>query len=122
MSRLGTVAYGENQGGSRHINYSKIVAYEIDQEVNRMVMEALNRARHLLTTHNRHLTAISNVLLEKEVITGGEMDEIFERVQSEVNAIPKDNVVAFASTTEVVASNPFDTSAKGIEDQQAAGG
>jgi cell division protease FtsH len=120
MSRLGTVAYGENQGGSRHINYSKVVAYEIDQEVNRLVTNALNRARHLLATHNRHLTAISNVLLEKEVINGTEMDEIFASVEREINADKQDKLVAFSTPGEAVTQSPFDN--KSVDAQQAAGG
>jgi cell division protease FtsH len=84
MSRLGPVAYGENMGGRQRVaNYSNTVAFEIDREVTAMINEALNRSRSILSAYRRHLVAISNLLLEKEVINGDEMDALFEQVLQE---------------------------------------
>ncbi|MEI7556354.1 ATP-dependent zinc metalloprotease FtsH [Candidatus Chlorohelix sp.] len=84
MSRLGPVAYGENMGGRQRVaNYSNTVAFEIDREVTAMINAALNRARAILSTYRRHLVALSNLVLEKEVISGDEMDALFEQVIQE---------------------------------------
>ena len=87
--KFGPLALGNKQGGSflgggdRQSNYSNTVAYQIDLEIHAMVRQALDRARQILTAHNLHLIAISNLLLEKEVISGDEMDELFEQVERE---------------------------------------
>ncbi|HEX2911715.1 MAG TPA: ATP-dependent zinc metalloprotease FtsH [Chloroflexia bacterium] len=87
--KFGPLALGSKDGGgfvgggSRQSNYSDTVAYQIDQEVHALVQKALSRAKNILTRYNLHLIAISNYVLEKEVISGDEMDEIFEQVERE---------------------------------------
>ncbi len=70
-------------GGQRYSNYSSTVAYQIDQEINTLVFKAQDRARQILTRYNLHLIAISNVLLDKEVMSGDEMNELFDQVERE---------------------------------------
>ncbi len=87
--KFGPLALGNKQGGGflggteRQSNYSNTVAYMIDQEVHGLIQKALGRAKQILTRYNMHLIAISNVLLEKEVISGDEMDAIFQQVEQE---------------------------------------
>ena len=87
--KFGPLALGNKQGGGflggsdRSSNYSNTVAYQIDQEVHALVQKALGRAKQILTRYNLHLIAISNTLLEKEVISGDEMNAIFDRVEHE---------------------------------------
>jgi len=109
MSKLGPIAYGENQGGrSKAVNYSNAVAYQIDQEVSGLISSALNRSRAILTNYNRHLVAITNVLLEREVISGTEMDEIFEMVQKEIQTNENENLLTLNRPTEFTALQPLD--------------
>jgi cell division protease FtsH len=87
--KFGPLALGVKQGGGfvggsqTHANYSNTIAYQIDQEVQALVNNALTRAKQILTQYNLHLIAISNLVLEKEVISGQEMDEVFELVEKE---------------------------------------
>ncbi len=87
--KFGPLALGSKQGGEflgggqRTSNYSPNVACQIDQEVHALVQKALNRAKQILTRYNLHLIAITDTILEKEVISGDEMDEIFDRIERE---------------------------------------
>lgn len=81
----------QNGEGSYTSGHSNNVAWQVDQEVDRLIKKALNQARSILTRYNEHMIAITNYLLEKEVISGTEMDEIFNRVEREglgPNTIP----------------------------------
>ncbi len=86
---FGPIALGQKQGSdfggnsSLQANYSNTIAYQIDQEVQAMVAQAFSRATQILTRYNLHLIALANLLLEKEVISGTELDEVFEQVERE---------------------------------------
>lgn len=81
---FGPVALGDlSSEGQRSATYSNAIAWQVDQEVQKLVTKALNRARQILSDYNAHLVAITNVLLEKEVISGADMDEIFDQVEAE---------------------------------------
>jgi cell division protease FtsH len=80
---FGPVRLGDLNDGMRSANYSNAIAWQVDQEVNRLVTEALNRARQILHDYNAHLIAITNYLLDHEVISGQEMDNIFDQVEVE---------------------------------------
>jgi cell division protease FtsH len=87
--KFGPLALGSKQGGEflgggqRTSNYSANVAYQIDQEVHALVQKALGRAKQILSRYNLHLIAVASTVLEKEVISGDEMDEIFDRIERE---------------------------------------
>jgi cell division protease FtsH len=55
-------------------NYSEEVAEEIDQEVQRIIEEAHNRARSILTTYREKLQAIAQRLIEIETIEREEFE------------------------------------------------
>nr|WP_275424925.1 ATP-dependent zinc metalloprotease FtsH [Archangium violaceum] len=80
MSTLGPVALGSEQqaflrsaGGPEMRTYSEQTARMVDEEIRKMVTEALERARNVLTTHRDKVEALAARLLATEVI---EEDEI----------------------------------------------
>lgn len=85
MSDLGPVIYGE-QGGASFLgaelgskpNYSEQVAYQIDQEVSKILHEAQERTHKILTDNKALLTKIAEELLKTEVLNKEEFDAFFE--------------------------------------------
>jgi len=84
MSSLGTIQY-EQQTGSAFLgrdyantrkSFSGQVAYEIDQEVRKIIEECYSRAKQVINDNKELLTKIAEALLEKEVITSEEIYEI----------------------------------------------
>nr|WP_281415428.1 ATP-dependent zinc metalloprotease FtsH [Pelotalea chapellei] len=61
---------------STHKNYSEATAVEIDTEIRRIVDEAYSRALNLLKDNIQNLHNLSACLIEKENLTGAEVDEI----------------------------------------------
>ena len=61
-------------------NYSEQVAREIDKEVNRIVTEAYDRARNILTTHSDLHRAITARLIEAETLDAEEFEAFFADV------------------------------------------
>ncbi len=86
--RLGTVTLGSNQEEvflgrdlAQGREYSEETAGLIDEEVKSIIDFAYRKAEELLKAHMEQLTAVANVLLEKEKIDGEEFDEIFGEEQ-----------------------------------------
>lgn len=61
---------------STHKNYSEATAVEIDTEIKRIVDESYHRALTLLQDNIQNLHNLSACLIEKENLTGAEVDEI----------------------------------------------
>jgi cell division protease FtsH len=87
MSRLGRVNYRESNrstflagGGDvgRERSFSEHTAREIDQEVHRIIDEAIERVRFILSTRKSALVACAERLLEKEVIDAVELKQIVD--------------------------------------------
>jgi cell division protease FtsH len=87
MSRLGRVTFRENPSSRflgvpgelpRERSHSELTAREIDQEIKRIVDEALERTRHILETRRKALVALADRLMEKEVIDTEELKSIIE--------------------------------------------
>jgi cell division protease FtsH len=57
-------------------NYSEQVAASIDAEVRRMIDDAHQRARDILTLHRETLDALASALVEKETLEGEELAAI----------------------------------------------
>jgi cell division protease FtsH len=78
---LGTVNYEPSRRGrfldlglpSERGVYSEETARQIDEEVKRLVANALNDARRILREHRDLLERVARRLLEKEVIEGDEL-------------------------------------------------
>ena len=82
--RIGTITLGSSQEEvflGRDIaqakEYSEETASLIDEEVKSIIDFAYRKAKEILEANMDKLTAVANVLLEKEKIDGEEFDEIF---------------------------------------------
>ena len=80
MSSLGPVALGSEQnaflrsaGGPEVRSYSEQTARMVDDEIRKMVTEALDRAREVLTTHRDKVEALAARLLATEVVDEDEI-------------------------------------------------
>ncbi len=82
--RVGTITLGSNQEEvflgrdfATQKEYSEETAAIIDEEVKSIIDFAYKKAAEILQANMDKLTAVANVLLEKEKIDGEEFDEIF---------------------------------------------
>ncbi len=64
---------------AQHRDYSEHTARKIDREVEKIVTENYQRAKKLLSDNLHILHEIANTLLEKEVLSGDEIDEIVKK-------------------------------------------
>jgi cell division protease FtsH len=88
MSRLGRVSYRESNRSpfltgagaemARGSMHSEQTAREIDEEVRRIVDDAIEQVRRLLESRRPALEALTKRLMEQEVIDGQEMRQIIE--------------------------------------------
>jgi cell division protease FtsH len=81
---LGPMVYGQKEELvflgreiSEQRDYSEAVAQKIDLEIQRIVGEAHDKAREILTTYRRELDTIAEQLMEMETMTREEFNEIF---------------------------------------------
>ena len=88
--KLGNMAYGKNQENvfmgrdfGHQRDYSEQVAFEIDEEMKRIVDEKYEEAKNLLSSHRDMLEAIAKELLDKETIDAEEFQNIMDRVQAQ---------------------------------------
>ncbi len=86
-SKLGPIAFGEREELiflGREIteqrNYSDAVAREIDSEVHRIVSEAYERTRQILTYNREVLNDMASALIEYETLDGERLKELLSRV------------------------------------------
>jgi len=85
MSRLGRVFYND-EAGSQFLggmmdgprDHSEATAREIDLEVRKIIDDALNAVRQILSDRREALEAVARRLIDKEVIDGVELREILE--------------------------------------------
>ncbi len=83
--KLGPLTLGQKQGEVflgrdlyTHQDYSDQIAYEIDQEVRRLVDEAYARAEDILTRNRERLDAIARTLMERETLEKEELLALLE--------------------------------------------
>jgi cell division protease FtsH len=83
--RLGPMTFGKKEEQiflgrdfTQTKDYSEQTAIEIDTEIRRIIMDAYERARALLTANIEVLDKMAEVLLEKEVLDGQEIDDIIK--------------------------------------------
>ncbi len=65
---------------SEQRNYSEATAKEIDEEVERIVYRAYNRARSILSTYRNKLQAVAESLIERETLSAEEFESFFSDV------------------------------------------
>jgi cell division protease FtsH len=90
--RLGPIGYGSDGPGyqsgpglGQERPYAEGTQQVIDEEVSRLLSEAEDRARGLLSENRDALDAVIAALLEKETISGEELSEIVGRVRGAGN-------------------------------------
>lgn len=97
MSRLGRVNYRESgrspflAGGGdwpRERSHSEHTAREIDQEVKRIIDEAISKVRHIVAARRVSLEAMAARLVEKEVIDADELRQIIEETSPSPQIVP----------------------------------
>ncbi|MFA6521511.1 MAG: cell division protein FtsH, partial [Candidatus Gracilibacteria bacterium] len=85
MSALGPVIYGDHNRevflgrDFGHVrNYSEEISSQIDAEIRRIIGDAYNKAKEILTKMKSKLSEVAGVLLEKETITREEFMDFFK--------------------------------------------
>jgi cell division protease FtsH len=83
--KMGMVEYGEHEDYvflgrdiSRSRDYSEATAEQIDGEVRKLIDDAYQTAKNILTEHRDKLEAIAKALLEYETLDGAQIKEIME--------------------------------------------
>jgi cell division protease FtsH len=66
----------------RHKDYSEKTAIDIDEEVKKIVIEAYNTSKNLLTANRDILETLAKALLEKETMDGAEIDALIQEAES----------------------------------------
>ncbi|KGX85496.1 ATP-dependent zinc metalloprotease FtsH [Pontibacillus litoralis] len=95
--KLGPLKFGGGGGGQVFLgrdiqneqNYSDQIAYEIDQEVQRIVKECYDRAKTILTENKEQLELIAQTLLEVETLDKAEINSLFKH-----GVLPEDSRAA----------------------------
>ena len=96
MSRLGRVNYKES-GRNPFLSTSDEIstashsgqtAHEIDQEVKQIIEDGLSKVRHILSTRRETLVALSQRLVECEVMDADELREIVDQTSVSPQIVP----------------------------------
>lgn len=106
MSELGPIQYEDRSGNvflgrdySNSQNYSGEIAFEIDKEVRRIIDEAYENARTIISENMDLLNNIVDALLEHETITADQIENIMSG--KDINA-PIEEVIDVQVTTEEI--------------------
>ncbi|KAF2956114.1 cell division protein FtsH [Marinitoga sp. 38H-ov] len=90
--RLGPIAWGAEEEEvflgkelAKMKNYSEETANEIDNEIKRIIIESYEKAKTILSENIDKLHEIANVLLEKETLSGEELNELLGTVEVKKN-------------------------------------
>ena len=67
---------------ARHKDYSEKTAIDIDEETKKIVIEAYDTSKKLITENNDLLEALAKSLLEKETLEGAEIDALIQYATS----------------------------------------
>lgn len=105
--KLGTIQYGgvsQTMMGrqfGQELTYSQQSAYEIDEEVRRIMEEAHQEATRIISEHRTQLNTIAEKLLEVETLDAPEIKSLFETGQMPMKDVtPEDETVERADTFE----------------------
>ncbi len=77
-----TVFLGREIGSER--NFSEAVAEQVDLEVHRLVMEAYQRTREILTKYRPAVDAIAKKLMEVETLNREDFESLFEKTMGPI--------------------------------------
>ena len=92
--KIGPLTLGGKQGAiflgrdfSAHPDYSEQVAYEIDKEIRKLVDDAYDKAKDILSTHKDQLDLIATNLIEKETLNKEQVEELLKDKKEEVEEV-----------------------------------
>jgi len=96
--KIGPLTFGKKQEHiflgkeiSQARDYSEQTALEIDSEIKKLVVKSQTKAEELLSKNTGKLHVLAQALLEKECLTGEQIDEILKEFdQAETIAEEKD--------------------------------
>ena len=128
--KMGPISYGAKEEElflgrevTKHRDYSEDTGKTIDEEVKKIIANAEKRATTILTDNIDKLHALSNVLLEREILDSEEIDKVL-RGEALPPIIKNDNGNAAAKTPvippEIVAQVTADMKKKEEEETKAA--
>jgi cell division protease FtsH len=75
---LGPVAWRATEGMGANTGYSETTAYQIDEEVKRIVFHAYERTKNILNTNKKSLKKLAHALIEQETMTGEQVIELLD--------------------------------------------
>ncbi|MCQ2399026.1 MAG: ATP-dependent metallopeptidase FtsH/Yme1/Tma family protein, partial [Clostridia bacterium] len=110
--KVGLINYGSDKevfigrDMASHVTYSEETAAKIDEEVKRIVDEALERARKLLSENKHLLDCMARVLIERETIYSEEVNMIM------AGATPEEVFAFMDKNEETLSENPFQRNTK----------
>jgi cell division protease FtsH len=109
--KLGPQTFGEpnhevflGRDFSANADYSQEIAYEIDKEISRLIDEAYEKARVILTERKTQLDLMADVLVERETVD-----------REELEALLDDRWAEFLETEQAKKSANADAEGDGIE-------
>jgi cell division protease FtsH len=66
---------------AQHRDYSEQTALKIDEEIESLIGDSCDRARKILTENIDILHKLAKLLLEKETVTGSELDDLIRAMR-----------------------------------------
>jgi cell division protease FtsH len=85
---------------AQHRDYSEQTAEKIDMEVRNIVTGSYNRTCQLINDNIETLHSLANALLERETLTGSDIDEIMAGIEKNKNTPPGQEMVKGDSSQE----------------------
>ena len=117
--KVGPISYGSDKevfigrDMQSHLSYSEETAGVIDEEVKRIITEALEKARKLLGENTKLLHNMARLLVERETIFSEEVDMLMEGKEVE-------EIMAFMDATgNDFSENPFEKRSVIIKEEKA---
>ena len=106
---LGPLTLGQKTGEvflgrdfSSHPDYSEQVAFEIDNEVRRLIDEAHDMALEILSENRDNLDRWADVLIDKETIDKAQIEELFASVRKRAQRDPEKRSAGLAVSRTAV--------------------
>ncbi|CAM5212668.1 ATP-dependent zinc metalloprotease FtsH OS=Ureibacillus acetophenoni OX=614649 GN=ftsH PE=3 SV=1 [Ureibacillus acetophenoni] len=119
--KLGPMQFGSSQGGNVFLgrdfnseqNYSDSIAYEIDKEMQSIIVEQYERTKQILTEKRDLLTLIAETLLEVETLDAQQIEHLRDhgKLPDRVDDSKVDNV----ETDKTEPANPTSDSVESTE-------
>lgn len=114
MSALGPIQYERDTGSvflgrdytSTQKNFSTQIAFEIDQEVRKIIDDAHNKAIEIIKENKDQVILIAETLLDKETITAEEIDALLNGKKEEKAEEPKEKPAKKPAAKKAPAKKP----------------